>query len=488
MSRHGMQTVELEDTRPPVLPVAPPPRRRLRWWWLAAVATVAAAGLVGTQAFFDARQRAAVAEFAAVPGVVTPVGSDVGVLWRPPEALSGLVLEGIVADGAFVGLSVADDGSQSVLAVDQRTGDQRWSTSIFGPDASRALSLDRRVAGRCASASEHQVACLVSDGFQHFDKASSPAVVPATTTRVVVVDTRDGRIVADHEATGATSMAVRPASYASDGSGAAGLVVLSAPGSGVTGQDLLTGERRWHYTPPSAGEDLSQAAFTSAVQVFAAGDLVGVTNPGWSVALLDASGDLVREPIPAIAGYRYDEATGVLALLSTTESGQVRSTLVRTGRDEVDLPGNFLDVAVDDGSVPDLVLTSDSSLRGWDARTGEPRWTADEIATGSALVLRGRVYVPTMTGTVALDGRTGSIVWRSTVTPGHVPGSLATDGSTILVADQPVAGEDRSELVAYGLDDGHPVWHAPLPDGIRSSTSVDRVLLGLTTDGVAVLG
>ena len=478
-----MQSVELlgeialPDAAPAVEPARPEPRRgRIRWWSIAVVGAVALAVLVGTQTVLDTRQRAADARFAAVPGVVAPVGPTVRVTWRPPDALSGLVLAGVVADGAFVGLSVADDGSQAVVAVDQRTGDVRWSTQVFGADGSRALWLDRRVAGRCALAAAHELACLVSNDFRHFDRASSPPVVRATDTRVVLVDTRDGRMVADRVAPGATSMAVLP-----------GLAVLGTPGRGVTGQDLLTGAERWRYTPPSAGEDLSQAAFTSAIQVFAAGDLVGVTNPGWSVALLDATGELVRKPVPAVAGYRYDQATGTLALLSTTESGQVRTTIVRTGRD-VDLPGTYLDVSVDDGSVPDLVLTSDVVLRAWDVRTGRARWTSDETASGPALVLGGRVYVSTMTGTVALDGRTGAIVWRSTVSPGHAPGSLATDGRTILVADQPVAGSERSELVAYGLGDGRPVWQAPLPDGIRSSTAVGRVLLGLTADGAVVLG
>ena len=193
-------------------------------------------------------------------------------------------------------------------------------------------------------------------------------------------------------------------------------------------------------------------------------------------------------PIPAVAGYRYDAVTGTLALLSTTQSGQFRSTIVAAGRDDVELTGTYLDVAVDDGSAPDLVLTSDGSLRGWDARTGASRWTSDETVTGSALLLRGRVYVPTMTGTVALDARTGDVVWRSIVTPGHVPGSLATDGDVLVVADQPVAGTERSELVALDLDDGHARWHVPMPDGARSSASVDRVLLGLTAGGVVVLG
>ncbi|WP_028050424.1 PQQ-binding-like beta-propeller repeat protein [Cellulomonas sp. URHD0024] len=472
--RSHLQTVELLDA-PAVVPVDEAPRLRLSWWGFGVVALVAVAALVGTQAVLDARERAAVARFAAVPGVVEPVGPDVRVRWRPPVALANVVRKGIVADGAFVGLSVADDGSQSVVALEERTGDMRWATSIFGPNPARAASLDRRV-NPCEPAGAHQVACLVNDGFRHFDEALRPAVVPPRTTRVVVLDTRDGRTAADRPAPGVTSMAVVP-----------GLAVLSAPGS-VTAQDLLTGVERWRYRPMRAGVDLSEAAFLSAVQVFGAGDLVGVSNPGWSVALLDAAGHVVRTPRPAVEGYRYDEVSGVLALLRTTKGGEVRSTILRAGRRDVDVPGTYLDVTVDDGSVPELVLTSDTSVRAWDARTGVHRWISDEVASGSALVVRGRIYFPTMAGIVALDGRTGALLWRSAVTAGHVPGALATDGHGVLVADEPVAGPDRSVLLALGLDDGLPVWSEPLPDGIHSTAGAGRVLLGLRPDGVAVLG
>ena len=482
MNRRGaMQDVELEDASSPVERAVPSrPRARRRWWWAGGVAVVTVAALVGTQAVIDARQRAAVARFASVPGVVTPVGSGVGVLWTPDAAVTSLVLEGVQVGGAFVGLSVADDGSQAVLAVDARTGRTRWSTQMFGPDGSAAQSFDRRVAGHCApvpAATVTQVACLVSDDVQQIDREAGRAVVPSTSTRVVVLDAADGRIVADRPADGATALAVLP-----------GLAVVHVPGDDVTGRDLVTGATVWHYTPPGVGRDLSQAAFSSSVRLFTAGDLVGVAMAGWSVALLSPTGEVVRAPHPADASYSVDPLTGTLALLTTTGSGRISSTLVRTGRDDVALPGGRLGIAVDDGSVPGLVLTSDASLRGWDDRTGALRWTSDQVATSDALVLRGKVYISTTAGTVALDGRTGEIVWRTTVTPGHVPGSLATDGTHLLLADQPIAGDDASELDAYGLDDGRVAWRAPLPAGVRSSTSVGRVLLGLTSDGVVVLG
>lgn len=467
--RSRMQSVELLDPvrtpdgpRPRVpTPVAEVRRRRRRWWWLGAVAAVAVVALVGSQSVLDARQRAELARFASVPGVVAPVGPGVRVAWRVPDALGGLVTDGLVADGAFVGLGVADDGSQSLVAVDERTGDVRWSTSASGPDPTSALADGDRGRGRCALAAGDRLVCLVGGG----------------AARVVVVDARDGRVVADHPAPPATSMALL-----------AGLAVLGAPGSGVTAQDLLTGAVRWRYALPGAGADLSQAAFTSSVEVFAAGDRVGVSEPGWSVALLDASGHVARTPVPAVVSHRFDAATGVLAMVSTAGAGRTRSTIVRAGHDDLDLPGSYLGLAVDDGSVPDLLLTSDVSLRGWDARTGALRWTSDEVATGPALVVRGRAYVPTMTGVVALDGRSGSLAWRSSVAPTNVPGSLATDGTAILVADQPVNGPGGSDLVAYGLDDGRIDWRAPLPAGVRSSTGAGRVLLGVSADGTVVLG
>src|SRR4051812_46579179 len=103
----GMREVELDDAGPSEAPVEQAVRSGGRWWWFAGGAVLAVATLLGAQAVLDTRQRAAEARFADVPGVVAPVGADVRVAWRPPDALAELVVQGVQADGAFVGLAVA---------------------------------------------------------------------------------------------------------------------------------------------------------------------------------------------------------------------------------------------------------------------------------------------------------------------------------------------------------------------------------------------
>ena len=100
----------------------------------------------------DARERAAQERLAATPGVVRPVDADVGVLWRPdPDGAGGAPAGRRRRRRAVVGLAVADDGSQAFVGIDQRTGEQRFSTPLVGPDAARARSLDRSAAGTCVA-------------------------------------------------------------------------------------------------------------------------------------------------------------------------------------------------------------------------------------------------------------------------------------------------------------------------------------------------
>ena len=484
MSRTAMQHVELDEAAvvPPVADAGPRGRRRRRWALpVAGGAAALVAALVLTQTALDARERAAQERLAATPGVVRPVDADVGVLWRPDPTEQAVLLQGVDAGAAVVGLAVADDGSQAFVGIDPRTGEQRFSTPLVGPDEERARSLDRSAAGTCVAVPPPdgpplQAACLVSDGFVQYGDEGVETRKPATATRVVVLDTADGHVVADTSAPGATALAVLP-----------GLAMVSVPDAGVTGRDLLTGAVRWTYAPPAPGPD--RRSFSGTTRLFAGGGVVGVAVPGWTAAVLSPSGRVLRAGQPGDADFVVDPVGGRVALLSSSGSGALRSTLVQRGHGDVDLPGGVLPLTVDDGSVPGLVLTSDVSLRGWDADTGEQRWKTDVVASVNALVLRGRVYLSTQNGVVALDGRTGEVAWRGATTEGNVPGFLATDGEHLVVADQPVVGGPRSELVALDVDDGHAVWRVPFPGGLRSSVAVGHLLLGWGDDGrVVVLG
>ena len=478
-------TSSLDEAGLPAVAAQPPARRRGVWRWLVGATVLAAAGLAATQAVLDARERAAAQRLAETPGVVRSVGADVGVLWRPDPAATAVIGQGIDVDGAVLGLEVAADGSQSFVSLDHRTGQERFRTPLLGPDAERARSLDRTAAGSCVAVpvdegSPSQVACLVSDGFVQYGDEGVETRKPATTTRVVVLDTGDGHIVAATPAPGATTLAALP-----------GLAVVAVPGrdaqTQVTGRDLVTGEVRWTFSAPLPGPD--RRAFADEVRLFAVDGLVGVTIPGWTATVLSSTGEVLRASRPGDADHVLDPVAGRLVLLSITGSGALLSTLVERGRADVDLPGEVLPFTVDDGTVPGLVLTSSGNVRGWDAATGESRWKSDVVASGNALVLHGRVHVSTQAGVVALDGRTGDLLWRAAPAEGRVPGFLVTDGRHLVVADQPVVGGPGSRLVAHAPADGSVVWRVPFPDGLRSSLAIGHLLVGWGDDGrLVVLG
>ncbi|WP_056022962.1 outer membrane protein assembly factor BamB family protein [Cellulomonas sp. Leaf395] len=485
MSRDAMQHVELDEADVPVPAPEPVGGRRSVWWWVVGTVVVVVAGLAVTQVVLDARERAAAERLAATPGVVRSVGADVGVLWRPDPAATSVIAQGIDVDGAVLGLAVADDGSQAFVSLDQRTGRQRFSTPLLGPDADRVRSLDRTAAGTCVAVptdegSPDRAACLVSDGFVQYGDEGVQTRKPATTTRVVVLDTRDGHVVADTSAPGATALAALR-----------GLAVVAVPGrdaqTEVTGRDLLTGEVRWRFSPPLPGAD--RRVFAGEVRLFAVDGLIGVTIPGWTATVLSSSGEVLRASSPGDADHLLDPVAGRLVLLSTTGSGSLRSTLVERGRADVDLPGEVLPLTVDDGSVPDLVLTSSGDVRGWDAATGESRWRSDVVASVNALLLDGRVYVSTRNGVAALDGRTGDLLWRASTGGSGVPGFVVTDGRQLVTTEQPVGGGNISNLAAFALDDGRTLWRVSFPENLWSSAAIGHLLIGWGRDGrLVVLG
>lgn len=159
---------------------------------------------------------------------------------------------------------------------------------------------------------------------------------------------------------------------------------------------------------------------------------------------------------------------------------------------EVRLDGVPVRVAVDDGSVPGLALTTGGGLRAWDARTGEERWRVTAPTQG-ALVLGGLVHVHDGFRVATLAAGTGEVRWEVTAPElfhddvAQVTG-LATDGRRLLVAGvQRATGNAR--LVALDPADGVVVWRADL-DGLGAPgdvAAVDGVLLGTGAQGTAVL-
>ena len=488
--RVDMAAVELDDEHddPPSRPAEPQRRHRSRRWLL--VPAVAAVALLGTQLVVEARERAAVAALARVPGVVRPVDKDVEVLWTQDPGGSEL-WPGLPGDGVLVGLQRTSDGSQALVAVDELTGERRWATPLADAHVDHAAGGLSPVGGcHPEPGGTGRVVCLVTDAYLAY-RESENVLVPSETSRVVVADLADGSVVAEGEAPGAVAFAALP--------GAVALAVPQADGSlVVTSTDVLTGREQWQTVVPPAGDEPDEGGFVDRSTTLArAGEGIAVVTAGRRMTLLDGADGSVLSKVDAGDGFVTDSAQGTVAVFTLDDEGRVSTTLLGGGGPEIVLPGRLARVTVDDGSVPGLVLTVGSKVHAYDRSTGNDRWDVGHGLSGGVLVVRGRVYLSTPDGVVALDGSTGEELWRAPVLPGRTMGDLVTDGLHVLSAqqrpDEPgtvTALNDWpgvGELVAYRFDDGAEDWRVDLPGTLLGVASVGHTLMGWGS-GAAVLG
>ncbi|WP_421743357.1 PQQ-binding-like beta-propeller repeat protein [Cellulomonas sp.] len=500
----GMQEVELldgdePDTEPDTEQPGTPARGRRGLRWVVAGGVAVALSLVGTQWVVDARENAAIARLSAVPGVVPAFGDELTVARTlPPGEISSLWSGIESVGGATASLVVAADGSQAFAAVDQRTGETIWSTPLLGPNAERAASRESAYGGGCQSdARPHEVAtvavCLVTDGFTRYGSDDgTDERVPATTTRAVVLDPTDGRVLSDRALDTDAQLVVLP-----------GLLLVGtrdAERIEIVASDLRTGDERWRHEEPREDErgtgDTEQPSLSWSF--FRAGDVVVFSlREGGGLGVLSSTGESVRDdlrPAPTNVGYGTDPATGDLLVFHYGVDGTQTTTLLAADADpaaDVVLEGGAMDLGVDDGSVPGLVLTSRERVHGWDRRTGDHRWESDVQSTGSALLVRGRVYLSTASGLAALDGRTGEVVWQREVPVASV-GSLATDGRDLLMSStsgDAALGSDgvRGGMTGYDLATGEQTRHVPYPEGVGDVMTHLGLLLGWSPESGEVL-
>lgn len=478
----GMLEVELvgaEDDAPAT--VAP---RRLPRRWLVGGAVLAAAALGLTQWIGLTRERAELARLAAVPGVLALVDPTLVVARRvPPRDLGELY-----GSGAW-SLVVGGDGAQTL------TWDG-WTTELAGPDKALADSDGQVMGGSTCRpdvapdadpSTASRVVCLVTDGGMIFDGAGGVATVPATTRRVVVLSAADGSRIAQWPVDRGATLELF-----------AGAVVLgSATAQDITvaAYGLLTGEQRWTHVDPWPDDLDHSAQDQTAVSVFRAGDLLAYSPPGRSLVLLSADGTVVRhldEVGTGGWGWNNDPSSGRLVMQTQDATGSSLTRFVAADGDpgsDVTVDGWPLEMSVDDGSVPGLLLTSDGTVRAWDAGTGAARWSHDVTIVSSVVVLRGRVYLATSRDVLALDGRTGRLLWTTARQTGLLPRSLLTDGRHILVGFDAASSAGPPPLVAYDPATGHEDFRASYPDGVTDITSIRGRLVGhdAATDEYLVL-
>ncbi|WP_146847958.1 outer membrane protein assembly factor BamB family protein [Cellulomonas terrae] len=486
-----MQQVEVVDDGHPAAAAdeAQGPGRVRRWW---VVLLVVALVLVGAQLALAARDRSSSTRFAQLPGALPPVEADVRVLWRVDGADTEVLTEGVEVDGDVVGVRTGPDGAQSVVALDLRTGDERWSAPLADPDTVLAQRGARASVTSCLpvpdaqpGSTEPRVACLVSDALLAIGIRGRLTVTrPPTTSRVVVVDAADGRVVADRTAPPAIAFAVLP-----------GLVAVGVPGhdghAEVAAQDLLTGEVLWQHSSPRPA--LDPVGDVSGFGVLALGDQVAVLEVGSHVTLLGADGTVTRER------QRYDrlsrdEADTRLEVLSGYLAFRPVTTIVRPGESDVTIPGRLVHRAVDDGSLPGVELIEGSRMQARDGTTGDRLWQTDRHTSGPVLVVDGLVYCTSGDAPgelVAYDGRTGALVWSASVGSYDQLARLMTDGRVLLVGLTPEEDAPAGSLVAFSLTDGERLWRVPLPDGLDAAWTLGHVLVageGGDPTPTAVLG
>ncbi|MDQ0375106.1 outer membrane protein assembly factor BamB family protein [Cellulomonas humilata] len=470
-----MQQVEVVDDDH-LIAAADGPRTsgRVRRW--VAVLLVVTLVLAGAQLVLAARDRATSARFAQLPGALPPVDADVGALWRVDEADLEVLTEGVEVEGGLLGVRTGGDGAASVVSLDPRTGAERWSTPLTDADTVLAQRGARSSVTSClqvpeADDAEPLVACLVSDALLSFGIRGRLTVTrPPTTSRVVVVDAADGRVVADRTAPPAIAFAVLP-----------GLVAVGLPGhdghAEVTAQDLLSGEVLWHHSSPRPAVD--PVGDVSGFEVVALDDLVAVVEVGSNVTLLAADGTVARER-ERYDRLSQDEAATRLEVLSGYLAFKPVTTIVQPGRADRRIPGRLVTRTVDDGSLPGIELIEGSRMQARDATTGDRLWQADRHTSGPVLVLRGLVYCTSGDSPgelVAFDGRSGSVVWSANVGTYDQLARLMTDGRVLLVGLTPAEGEAEGSLAAFALADGERLWRVPLPDGLDAAWTLGHVLV-----------
>lgn len=466
----------------------PAPARRAPRTALIAAALVVAVALAGVQWFVTARERAAFAALAAVPGVLAPVDEHLDVERRVPAHDAGALFG--LAGGS---LERAGDGSQSFTW--PATGDEGsgWTTTLLGPSPALAqYDTDEIVAGSyCmpdnapgtdASTARH-VVCLVSDGGFVFDEENDGSLVrvPATTTQVRILSAADGAIAATWPVDvgdAHTMFAVLDDSVA--------IATVAATGTTLTLHDLLTGDPRWSRSSPAPDD----AAVFADVALFRVGAVLAFAPPEQPLTLIAEDGTVVRELAGSIGdrfGFSTDER-GRMTVPSVVD-GQQRTTLIAEDADpahDVTVLGSLATVVVDDGSVPDLLVTYDTELHAWDRTTGEERWSDETVVSASGVVImRGRVFVLTTGAVAAFDGDSGRKLWGTTPEDGVLPSTISTDGRHLLATLEVTSDEVQPAVVAYDPASGTEVFRAPYPAGVDDVTPVNGRLVGIdtTSDG-----
>lgn len=460
------------------------PRRR----WLAGGVVGVVVVLGAVQGVAVLRERAAVAELATVSGVVAPVGETL-------VADRTISSDDINTMFGYAGGSVehAADGSQSFTWFD---GGPQWTANLAGPSAALAdLMSPQIVAGStCVSdiapgfgavdvvprGDAALVACLVMDGAfvtdSSVDDGGGLRRVPATVRKVIVMSPEDGSVVSTWPLDVGDMISVLPGGIVAVGSG-------SADGAVLTAFDALTGEVRWSRTDPWLAPFVYSEGELLSTSVFPVGNLLGYIPPDGHLLLLSSGGELVRElggdgtHVSFSGGGVVIEPFGMVMV--QLQDGSKSMFLAPDGdpASDVTVDGQVVYRVLDDGSVPGLLLTSDSALHAWDVRTGTELWSDKRVSPAMVLMMRGRAFVLTNGQIIAYDARTGERLWDAKIETEMRAGLMFTDGRHLLVPFDSLPDAAGPGVVAYDPATGEVAFRTPFPAGIRQVVAAPHDLV-----------
>lgn len=488
-----------------------PRMRRARWIALGTVVLLVL-GLVGTQLVVDARERARVARYADVPGVLAPLRPDMQALWteEPPDTANpyGWVQRTAVGRVLITG-APQDDDTVLLTGSDPDTGAPVWSQPLVVPGAAASAPgtapysqcVDLRLlrgarSGGIASADPEArdlAYCTVSSTSISVDlevEESTYTQLQAGFSAVLMLDATTGEVLQRTDLPFDTTV-----SLLSDG------YVTSTPDvaldpSWTSAADVLAGAttlRRYRW-----GSDEPVWSIRSDPFVATNGRYVSASSNGrWAAVTVDAQSWLVDDADGTVLDSWSQGDDQWISAWTLPEGGALLSAMDLDGsRDTVLVTpdgtrrplgsSSVLAAYPDDGSASGLLLVSEGSprdsagaLAAVDARTGEKVWTSKAQAAWSMVVLDGVVYGLTSGSLWAVDASDGSVLWRTNVKPAD---QLLTDGSVLVT----VRG---ARLDAYDRADGSRSWSAtvvgdedgpqlvPLTDGASPSPAT-----GTTTD------
>ena len=232
----------------------------------------------------------------------------------------------------------------------------------------------------------------------------------------------------------------------------------------------------WTYEVPLPAGQVQLDPNMRASYIGRFGDLLILRTSTGELQMLSPDGRVVRDRIggDGNSSWGWEYGPGGRPILESWDTAAAPSVtlLAPDANPAADqrLKGSLVLPPVDDGSVPGLLLTAERSLHAWDVDTGAARWSSkdapQDLQTGmplTALVIRGRVYVLTSTGVVALDGRTGKTLWQVKPGKGQLAETLLTDAHHLLIGYERPSHDGDPLLVAYTFDHGTEVSHAALP-------------------------